>query len=201
MITQWETEWISLSVFPVARVMIAQWESPEPVWQKRGQSPLNGTTQPVGIKEEDQSSTTDKWWLKKYWMVSPNQWFVFRMVGGLVSLPLFNVTFQLRRGESTKWRWLTSMRQLMLRSLARKLTQEVEATFGVIIRVRLSSGILNRRALFTGRSERAGDSRHNFSVLINLRMTYNNKYNGNYNSNNNNMKNYNSNKYDSMNNK
>jgi len=36
---------------------------PEPAWQKRAQSPLNGTTQPVEIEEEGQSPTTDRRWL------------------------------------------------------------------------------------------------------------------------------------------
>ena len=35
---------------------------PEPAWRKMAQSPLNGTTQPVEIKEEDRSPTTYRQW-------------------------------------------------------------------------------------------------------------------------------------------
>jgi len=82
MIAQWENEWISLS----ARLS-SQWPGfnfrpmrgisryssradhtlptrPEPGWQKMARSRLNGTTQPVDIKEEGQSSTMDRQWLR-----------------------------------------------------------------------------------------------------------------------------------------
>jgi len=37
----------------------------EPAWQNMAQYPLNGTKQPVAIKEEVQSPTTDRQWVKK----------------------------------------------------------------------------------------------------------------------------------------
>ena len=87
MIPQWENECISLSVLSVARVQFPTVAGyfkrffladnpmptcPEPVWQKTTQSPLNDTTQPVDIKEEGQSSTMDRQWLKNEMKVSDN---------------------------------------------------------------------------------------------------------------------------------
>ena len=37
---------------------------PEPAWQKMAQPPLNDTTQPADIEEEDKSPAVNKRWLK-----------------------------------------------------------------------------------------------------------------------------------------
>jgi len=73
MMAQWENKCISQSVLPMAWFNSQPWRSisreisladhtlpthPESAWQKRAQSPLDGTTQPVDIEEKGRNPTT-----------------------------------------------------------------------------------------------------------------------------------------------